>query len=464
MSRTLYQKLVDSHTVARVDAQHVMLYADFHIMNEYTSPQAFGGLDEKNILTHRPEQNMGVVDHVNPTHPDPIGKRTIRIEAPAKQAANFVKNCNKHGIRIFDINDPIQGIEHVVVPEIGCVRPGMVILCGDSHTVSYGALGALGFGIGTSEVEHVLATQTLIYRVCKNMRITVNGDLKPGVSSKDVIMYIVAKIGAQGARGYAIEFAGTTFAKLSTEARLTISNMAVESGARAALLAPDETTFNYVREHVRDMSPADLDKAVEAWKTLRSDDGAQFDLEYTFDAADIEPYVTWGTSPDQAIAISEAIPTEDKLNDDDRKALDYIGLKPGMLVEGTPINRAFIGSCTNARIEDLRLAAGVIKGRKVAPGVRAMIIPGSGLVRAQAEREGLAQQFIDAGFEWRQPGCSMCLAMNDDYLEPGERCASSTNRNFEGRQGRGGLTHLMSPIMVAAAAIAGRIVDVRKEF
>jgi 3-isopropylmalate/(R)-2-methylmalate dehydratase large subunit len=277
-------------------------------------------------------------------------------------------------------------------------------------------------------------------------------------------MHIVAKIGAQGARGYAIEFAGSTFAKLSVEARLTISNMAVESGARAALLAPDEVTFNYVREHVRDLAPAELERAIESWKRLRSDDDAVFDIEYTFDAAEIEPYVTWGTSPDQAIPVSGCIPVAEQLSDDDRKALEYIGLQAGATLEGLPIDRAFIGSCTNSRIEDLRLAASVLKGRKVAPGVRAMIIPGSGLVRAQAEREGLAQQFIEAGFEWRQPGCSMCLAMNDDYLEPGERCASSTNRNFEGRQGRGGLTHLMSPLMVAAAAIAGRIVDVRKEF
>lgn len=464
MSKTLYQKLVDSHAVARLDSQHVLLYADFHIMNEYTSPQAFAGLVEKGLAVHRPQQQLGVVDHVIETHPDPVGKRTIRIDAAARQAANFTRNCQKHGIRLFDVNDPLQGIEHVVVPEIGCVRPGMVILCGDSHTVSYGALGALGFGIGTSEVEHVLATQTLVYRVCQNMRITVNGDLKPGVSSKDVIMHIVAKIGAQGARGYAIEFAGSTFAKLSVEARLTISNMAVESGARAALLAPDEVTFNYVREHVRDLAPAELERAIESWKRLRSDDDAVFDIEYTFDAAEIEPYVTWGTSPDQAIPVSGCIPVAEQLSDDDRKALEYIGLQAGATLEGLPIDRAFIGSCTNSRIEDLRLAASVLKGRKVAPGVRAMIIPGSGLVRAQAEREGLAQQFIEAGFEWRQPGCSMCLAMNDDYLEPGERCASSTNRNFEGRQGRGGLTHLMSPLMVAAAAIAGRIVDVRKEF
>lgn len=463
VARTLYQKLVDSHTVARIDDQHVLLYADFHIMNEYTSPQAFGGLAARGAAVHRPEQQMGVVDHVIPTHPDPVAKRTIRIEAAAAQAANFTRNCDRHGIHLFDVTDPAQGIEHVVAPEIGLIRPGMVVLCGDSHTTTYGALGALGFGIGTSEVEHVLATQTLVYRVCGNMRITINGKLPFGTTSKDVIMYVVAQIGAQGARGLAVEFDGSTIAGLSAEARMTICNMTVESGARAALIAPDATTFDYVKTHAADIPAEMFEQAVVSWRELKSDAGAVFDQHFIFDAADIGPYVTWGTSPDQAIAIDERIPTAEILGTDAIKALDYIGLAPGASLEGTPIDRVFIGSCTNARIEDLRLAADVIRGRKVASTVRAMVIPGSGRVREQAEAEGLARVFIDAGFEWRQPGCSMCLAMNDDFLEIGERCASTTNRNFEGRQGRGGLTHLMSPAMAAAAAIAGHIVDVRKE-
>ncbi|MCX5542985.1 3-isopropylmalate dehydratase large subunit [Paraburkholderia sp. CNPSo 3076] len=466
-SQTLYRKLVDSHTVSIIDAEHVLLYADLHIMNEYTSPQAFAGLREKGLRVRRPRQQMGVVDHVIPSKPVPVAARTIEIVDAAKQAANFTRNCVEQGIHLFDIHDPIQGIEHVVAPEIGLIRPGMVVLCGDSHTTTYGALGALGFGIGTSEVEHVLATQTLVYRVAKDMRIVVDGALPPGTTSKDLVLHIIAKIGAQGARGYAVEYAGAAIAGLSAEARMTLCNMTVEAGARAALIAPDRTTLDYVAGKVRDLDAQTLDAACNAWSKLRTDDDAQFDIEHRFDAARVAPYVTWGTSPDQAVPVDGRIPEAAEGAGLDaatlHKALDYIGLAAGAPIEGTPIDRVFIGSCTNARIEDLRAVAQVVLGRKVAATVRAMVVPGSGMVRDQAEREGIAQLLIDAGFEWRQPGCSMCLAMNDDVLAPGERCASTTNRNFEGRQGRDSKTHLMSPAMAAAAAIAGRIVDIRKE-
>ncbi|CAG9238767.1 3-isopropylmalate dehydratase subunit LeuC [Paraburkholderia tropica] len=473
-AQTLYQKLVGTHTVSTLDADHVLLYADLHIMNEYTSPQAFTGLREKQLRVRRPRQQMGVVDHVIPTRPVAVAARTIEIVDAAKQAANFTRNCAEQGIHLFDVDDPMQGIEHVVAPEIGLIRPGMVVLCGDSHTTTYGALGALGFGIGTSEVEHVLATQTLVYRVAKDMRITVDGVLPLGTTAKDLVLGIIATIGAQGARGYAVEYAGEAIAALSAEARMTLCNMTVEAGARAALIAPDNTTLDYVRRAIREhdaLDAATLDAACEAWAQLRSDPQAGFDIEHRFDASTVAPFVTWGTSPDQAIPVDGRLPRLGESEADTgldastlKKALDYIALPAGAPIEGTPIDRVFIGSCTNARIEDLREVASVVRGRKVAPTVRAMVVPGSGMVRDQAEREGLAQVLIDAGFEWRQPGCSMCLAMNDDVLAPGERCASTTNRNFEGRQGRGSQTHLMSPAMAAAAALAGRIVDIRKEF
>jgi 3-isopropylmalate/(R)-2-methylmalate dehydratase large subunit len=466
-SHTLYQKLVGSHTVSTIDAEHVLLYADLHIMNEYTSPQAFAGLRDKGLGVRRPRQQMGIVDHVIPTRPVPVSQRRIEIVDAAKQATNFTRNCAEHGVHLFDIDDPVQGIEHVVAPELGLIRPGMVVLCGDSHTTTYGALGALGFGIGTSEVEHVLATQTLVYRVAKDMRIVVDGRLPPGTTSKDLVLHIIARIGAQGARGYAVEYGGEAILSLSAEARMTLCNMTVEAGARAALIAPDRTTLDYVRTRVRNLDDRTLDAACHAWSQLRSDTDAHFDVEHRFDAGRVAPYVTWGTSPDQAVPVDGCIPdAADGAGLDVatmRKALDYIGLSAGAPIEGTPIDRVFIGSCTNARIEDLRAVAQVVRGRKVASTVRAMVVPGSGMVRDQAEREGIAQVLIDAGFEWRQPGCSMCLAMNDDVLAPGERCASTTNRNFEGRQGRASKTHLMSPAMAAAAAIAGRIVDIRKE-
>ncbi len=465
--KTLYRKIVDSHTVLRVDEQHVALYADLHIMNEYTSPQAFAGLAEKKLPVRCPEKQMGIVDHVIPTHPVARDARTIMIDAAAQQAANFTRNCRKHGIHLFDVQDREQGIEHVVAPEIGLIRPGMVVLCGDSHTTTYGALGALGFGIGTSEVEHVLATQTLIYRVAKDMRIRVDGKLAAGVSAKDLVLYIIARIGAQGARGYAVEYGGSAIEALSAEARMTLCNMTVEAGARGALIAPDETSVRYVAERIRDMPGEAIAAASEQWRALKSDADAVFDIEHRFDATDVAPYVTWGTSPDQAIPVGgriPALPGAPVEQANVAKALNYMGLDAGAAIDGLAVDHVFIGSCTNARIEDLREVAAVVRGRKVAAGVRAMVVPGSGRVREQAEREGLAAALIAAGFEWRQPGCSMCLAMNDDVLKPGQRCASTTNRNFEGRQGRGARTHLMSPAMAAAAALAGRIVDVRKEY
>jgi 3-isopropylmalate/(R)-2-methylmalate dehydratase large subunit len=467
MPRTLYQKLVNSHVVTKLDEQHVLLYADLHLMNEYTSPQAFTGLQAMQRAVRRPAQQFAVVSHIIPTHPVATSERVINDPASGLQALNLKRNCRAAGIAMLDTTDADQGIEHIIAPERGMVRPGMVILCGDSHTTTYGALGALGFGVGTSEVEHILATQTLVYRLAGNMRIHVNGLLPFGTYAKDLILAIIGRIGAQGARGYAVEFTGSAIAALSIEARMTLCNMAVEAGARAALIAPDQAAFDYVAGRATNLSRAEFAAALADWKMLFSDEGAAFDVEHVFDAPEIAPHVTWGTSPDQTVAVDARIPESDEIVDvvaraSHGQALRYIGLAAGSKIEGAPIDRVFIGSCTNSRIEDLRIAAAIVRGCKVAPQLRAMVVPGSGAVRRQAEAEGLAKVFVDAGFEWRQPGCSMCLAMNDDVLAPGERCASTTNRNFEGRQGRGGRTHLMSPAMAAAAAIAGCITDVRK--
>ncbi|RZT94454.1 3-isopropylmalate dehydratase large subunit [Advenella incenata] len=466
-AKTLYQKLLDSHTVATLDEQNVLLYTDLHLMNEYTSPQAFSGLNDKGLPVPLPGQNVAVVSHIIPTHS--VKNRIIADPASALQASNLKRNCDMHGIPLFDTNDPLQGIEHVVSPEHGMIRPGMVVICGDSHTTTYGALGALGFGIGTSEVEHVLATQTLVYRLAGNMRIEVQGKLPIGCTAKDLILMIIRHIGAQGARGYVIEFCGTAINALSIEARFTLCNMAVEAGARGALIAPDERAIDYVLERATDISIDMREQALAHWATLFSDDNAVFDITHHFDASEVAPYVTWGISPDQAISIEELIPEDDRHGHSETgarsytaQALDYTGLASGTSLLGTPIQHVFIGSCTNARIEDLREVAQIVRQRHVADGVRAMVVPGSGAVRQQAEAEGVAQILIDAGFEWRQPGCSMCLAMNDDVLSFGQRCASTTNRNFEGRQGRGAITHLMSPAMAAAAAITGVITDVRK--
>ncbi|MEW7848762.1 3-isopropylmalate dehydratase large subunit [Massilia aurea] len=460
MTQTLYRKLVASHTVVQLDADNVLLYADLHLMNEYTSPQAFAGLAERGLTTLYPGQNVATVSHIIPTHPDKF--RIIGDADSALQASNLKRNCDRHAIPLFDTNDRWQGIEHVIAPEHGMIRPGMVVICGDSHTTTYGALGALGFGIGTTEVEHLLATQTLVYRLAQDMRIRIDGALPPGTTAKDVVLMVIAAIGAQGARGYVVEFCGTAIAALSTEARFTLCNMAVEAGARGALIAPDETAIRYVLEHCPDLATdaALRERALEHWRTLYSDPDATFDVEHRFDASSLAPTVTWGTSPDQAVTVTGLIPPA--RNASDTRALHYTGLSSGTSLEGVAIQHVFIGSCTNGRIEDLRAVIETIGERRVAPGVRAMVVPGSGAVRDQAEQEGIAAKLIAAGFEWRKPGCSMCLAMNDDVLAPGTRCASTTNRNFEGRQGRGAITHLMSPAMAAAAAVTGHITDVRK--
>ena len=464
MTKTLYQKLVDSHKVETIDEENILLYVDLHIMNEYTSPQAFTSLDEKNRNVLRSGKQLATVSHIIPTHDVAVKDRTIPDKTCETLADNLEKNCTKHNILCYGTNDVNQGIEHIIAPEQGLVRPGMVILCGDSHTTTYGALGALGFGIGTSEVGHILATQTLVYRLAKEMRIKINGKLKDGISSKDLIIYIISQIGAQGARGYAVEFSGSAIEDLSIEARMTLCNMAVEAGARAALIAPDQKTLDYVIPKITNLNEKVKKEAVKNWSKLKSDNKAKFDKEYQFDAYNISSFVTWGTSPDQAIALDDNIPDPNNIEDDRERntairALNYMGLKAGEKIKGLKIDRVFIGSCTNSRIEDLRIIANIVKGKKVAKDIRAMIVPGSGAVRNRAEIEGLAKIFLDAGFEWRQPGGSMCLAMNDDILGSGERCASTTNRNFEGRQGRGGRTHLISPAVAACTAIKGFITD-----
>lgn len=463
---TLYDKLVDSHTVRALspDAKQLLLYVDRTVLNEYTSPQAFSGLRQAGRPVWRPQAALGIVDHVNPTAADRIA--AMPDAGASRQAEYFAENCAHFGIELFDVLHHLQGIEHVVMPELGLVLPGTVVAAGDSHTTTYGAFGALGFGIGTSDIEHYLATQTLVYRRLKPMRISVNGDLAPGVTAKDVVMALIRTIGADGATGYAAEFSGTTIARLSIEGRMTICNMAVECGARGALIAPDEVVFKYLVDRPRAPRGDLWNQAVAFWRSLHSDLDAIFEREIVMAAADIEPMVTWGTSPDQAAPIDGLVPNPAQESDQGRRrdmerALAYMGLTPGTRLTDIAIQRAFIGSCTNARIEDLRAAAAVARGRRVAVGVRAMVVPGSSSVRRQAEAEGLDRVFLDAGFEWRQSGCSMCLAMNDDVLRPGERCASSTNRNFEGRQGAAGRTHLMSPAMVAAAAINGRLTDPR---
>ena len=456
MTRTLYDKLVDSHKVCDLPDGDMLIYVDFHIMNEYTSPQAFSGLENKGLKVWRPEAHLAVVDHVNATR---------SVEAPDAQSKllidNLEENCTKHQIAFYGLGDPRQGIEHVVVPEQGLVAPGMLIACGDSHTTTYGAFGALGFGIGTSEVEHVLATQTLRYKRMKTMRITVEGNTAPGVTAKDIIMKVVQVVGAGGANGFAVEFAGSAIVNLDLAGRMTVCNMAVELGARAALIAPDEITEAALKGY------AHSGQFTFKGETWVSDPGAIFDQEFTISGADIEPLVTWGTSPDQSVPITANVPSAQdyvspKAKTALERALQYMGLSEGQSAQSIKIDTAFIGSCTNSRIEDLREAAKILEGRKVAEGVEAIVVPGSAMTRITAEAEGLRTIFETAGFEWRpEAGCSMCLAMNDDIAMDGERVASSTNRNFEGRQGRGARTHLMSPAMVAAAAISGHLADVR---
>lgn len=456
MQKTLYDKLVDAHKVCDLPEGDMLVYVDLHIMNEYTSPQAFSGLAEKRLAVRRPEAQLAVVDHVNATR-----SREPHNAASKLLIDNLKANCSAHDIAFYGLGDRRQGIEHVVVPEQGLVVPGMLIACGDSHTTTYGAFGALGFGIGTSEVEHVLATQTLRYKRLKTMRVELLGSLPLGATAKDVIMKVIQVVGAGGANGYAVEFAGAAIQGLDMAGRMTICNMAVELGARAALIGADDTTGKMIEGHV--VSRA-LHFGRETWE---SDPDAQFDAVIPIEAAEIAPLVSWGTSPDQSAPIDGCIPSiSDQMTPKARagleRALDYMGLSEGQPVRGIPIDVAFIGSCTNSRIEDLREAARVMDGRHVAKGVEAIVVPGSTLTRLQAEQEGLDRIFRASGWDWRpESGCSMCLAMNDDIAMDKERIASSTNRNFEGRQGRGARTHLMSPAMVAAAAIAGHLADVR---
>lgn len=461
--RTLFEKIWDDHVVDKQDDGTCLIYIDRHLVHEVTSPQAFEGLRMAGRGVRRVQNTLAVMDHNVPTtdRNQPIEQEDSRI-----QIETLRKNCEEFGVTLFDLLDARQGIVHIIGPEQGFTLPGMTIVCGDSHTSTHGAFGALAFGIGTSEVEHVLATQTLLQKPAKTMRITVNGALPNGVSAKDMILAIIGHIGTAGGTGYVIEYAGEAVRNLSMEGRMTICNMSIEGGARAGLVAPDETTFDYIKGRPLAPKGADFDKAVEYWKTLPSDDGATYDKEVVLEAADIAPTVTWGTTPEDVVAITGHVPSPDDFADANKRAsvqrmLDYMGLTPGTKMTDIPVDKVFIGSCTNARIEDLRAVAKVAEGKKVAEGVEAMIVPGSGLVKAQAEAEGLADILIAAGFDWREPGCSMCLGMNPDQLQPGERCASTSNRNFEGRQGKGGRTHLLSPAMAAAAAITGKLTDVR---
>jgi 3-isopropylmalate/(R)-2-methylmalate dehydratase large subunit len=461
--KTLFDKIWESHRVHEQPDGTCLIYVDRHLVHEVTSPQAFEGLRQTGRTVRRPEVTLAVPDHNVPTtdRSKGIEEAESRIQVEALE-----RNCKEFGIQLFDMNDVRQGIVHIIGPEQGFTLPGMTIVCGDSHTSTHGAFGALAFGIGTSEVEHVLATQTLYQGRPRNMRIAVAGELPFGVTAKDVILAIIGKIGTAGGTGHVIEYAGDVVRGLSMAGRMTICNMSIEAGARAGLIAPDETTFRYVRG--RPMAPKGgaFEQAVAHWRTLPSDEGARYDKEVTLDAATIEPQVTWGTSPQDVQPITGKVPDPRKVDDPGRRAameraLEYMGLQPNTPMSEIVIDKVFFGSCTNARIEDLRAAAKIVQGRKVAANVQAMVVPGSGLVKHQAEEEGLDKVFIDAGFEWREPGCSMCLGMNPDQLKPGERCASTSNRNFEGRQGRGGRTHLMSPAMAAAAAVTGRITDVR---
>ncbi|HUN49496.1 MAG TPA: 3-isopropylmalate dehydratase large subunit [Candidatus Sulfotelmatobacter sp.] len=461
--RTLFDKIWDTHLVDVQADGTAVLYIDRHLVHEVTSPQAFEGLRASGRTVRRPEATLAVSDHNVPTTDRSKG---IADEESRIQVETLEANCRDFSVPYIAMDDIRQGIVHIIGPEQGMTQPGMTIVCGDSHTATHGAFGALAFGIGTSEVEHVLATQTLIQQRPANMRINVEGALGPGVTAKDLILAIIGRIGTAGGTGHVIEYAGSTIRGLSMEGRMTVCNMSIEAGARAGLVAPDDTTFEYVKG--RPMAPkgAAWEQAVAYWRTLASDAGASYDKEITIKTSEIVPHVTWGTSPQDVAPITAAIPDPAQESDPGKReamerALAYMALKPGQKLNEVKIDRVFIGSCTNGRIEDLRAAAAVAKGRKVAAHVAAMVVPGSGLVKHQAEDEGLDRVFVEAGFEWREPGCSMCLAMNADKLEPGERCASTSNRNFEGRQGRGGRTHLVSPAMAAASAIAGHLADVR---
>jgi len=459
--RTLFQKIWDEHVVHEEPERQSILYIDLHLVHEVTSPQAFEGLRLAGRKIRRPEKTIATADHNVPTTDrslpilDPISKQQIDT---------LRKNCSEFGIQYYDLNDPHQGIVHVIGPELGYTQPGMTIVCGDSHTSTHGAFGALAFGIGTSEVEHVLATQTLLQNKPKTLELRVDGQLLPGVTAKDLILYLIGQITTDGGTGYCVEYTGEAIRSLSMENRMTVCNMSIEGGARAGMIAPDEKTYEYLRG--RQFVPDDFAAAVDRWRQLPTDEGAEYDKSLRFDAADIAPQVTWGTNPGLVVPVNGNVPQPGDFADStDQKtaagALEYMGLKGGEPITELKLDRVFIGSCTNARIEDLRAAAKVAKGRKVSGHVSAMVVPGSGQVKLQAEAEGLDNIFKEAGFDWREAGCSMCLAMNPDKLSPGERCASTSNRNFEGRQGKGGRTHLVSPAMAAAAAIEGHFVDIR---
>ncbi|MDC0092831.1 3-isopropylmalate dehydratase large subunit [Alphaproteobacteria bacterium] len=459
--KTLFDKIWDYHLINTQEDGASLIYIDRHLVHEVTSPQAFEGLRMSGRKVNSPNRTLAVADHNVPTTDRALG---IDEEESRIQVETLDKNVKDFGIPYFNMMDERQGIVHVIGPEQGFTQPGMTIVCGDSHTATHGAFGALAFGIGTSEVEHVLATQTLIQKPAKNMLIDIEGELQTGVSAKDLVLAIIGKIGTAGGTGHVIEYSGEAIKKLSMEGRMTVCNMSIEAGARAGMIAPDQVTFDYLADKPMSPKGKDWDLAMEWWKSLPSDDNAFYDKKLTIDASKIKPTVTWGTSPEDVVSIDGYIPDPSKINDDDirqkiERSLEYMGLKGGQKISDVEINTVFIGSCTNSRIEDLRSAAEVIKGKKVKEGIRAMIVPGSGLVKNQAEEEGLNVMFTEAGFEWREPGCSMCLAMNEDKLQPGERCASTSNRNFEGRQGKGGRTHLVSPEIAAASAITGKLTD-----
>ena len=464
MARTLFDKVWDAHVVAAPAGQAALLYVDLHLVHEVTSPQAFDGLRANGRRVRQPLQTVATVDHNVPTTPRGL---PIVDAIAARQIEALQKNCREFGVPLFDMDSDEQGIVHVIGPELGITLPGMTIVCGDSHTSTHGAFGSLAFGIGTSEVEHVLATQCLPQNKPKSMLISVVGSLPSGVTAKDLALGIIGKIGTDGATGHVIEYAGEAVRGLSMEGRMTLCNMSIEAGARAGMIAPDDTTFSYVRGRRFAPAGAAWDAAVSSWRGFASDPGARFDRVVEIDASTLAPFVTWGTNPGMVAAVDSRVPELSSFaGETDRRAaeaaLAYMDLKPGTPIEEIAVDRVFIGSCTNSRMEDLRAAAGVARGRKVNSHVRAMVVPGSQAVKRAAEAEGLDRVFVEAGFEWRESGCSMCLGMNPDILQPGERCASTSNRNFEGRQGRGGRTHLVSPAMAAAAAIAGRFVDVRK--
>ena len=462
--KTLYDKIWDAHLVDTSEDGTSLLYIDRHLVHEVTSPQAFEGLRLSNRTVRAPEKTIAVPDHNVPT----TGDRDAAIENEESriQIEALDKNARDYGLNYYPVNDIRQGIVHIIGPEQGWTLPGMTVVCGDSHTATHGAFGALAHGIGTSEVEHVLATQTLIQAKSKNMKVEITGKLRPGVTAKDITLSVIGHTGTAGGTGYVIEYCGEAIRSLSMEGRMTVCNMAIEGGARAGLIAPDETTFEYVKGRPHAPKGAQFEAALAWWKTLYSDDDAHWDKVVTIKGEDIAPVVTWGTSPEDVLPIDASVPAPEDFQggkvEAAKRALQYMGLEAGQKLTDVKIDTVFIGSCTNGRIEDLRAAAEILKGKKVKDGMRAMVVPGSGLVRAQAEEEGLAQIFIDAGFEWRMAGCSMCLAMNPDQLAPGERCAATSNRNFEGRQGKGGRTHLMSPAMAAAAALTGHLTDVRE--